>query len=284
MGASLTIRRIAALATSFNRKELTLASFQSLFAQRGAAHIELTVFLVDDGSKDGTSEAVTAQFPEVRVLHGDGNLYWNGGMRKAFDAAMQEGFDAYLWLNDDSRFFDDALSRIVACAESEASHGAAAIIVGSMRDPQSGVRSYGGFGKRGHGLRLNFDPVIPDDVRTLPCDTMNGNFTLVPASIARVIGNLDKTFRHQFGDLDYGLRARQKGIAVVIAPGYFGECSDNSIERTWRDLSLPRRKRWAHLFSPKGAPFDEWLLFTYRHFGWRWPFYALSPYVKTLLR
>jgi hypothetical protein len=35
--------------------------------------------------------------------------------------------------------------------------------------------------------------------------------------------------------------------------------------------------------SPKGAPFREWLLYTRRHFGWRWPLYALSPYVKTLL-
>ena len=280
----MSIRRIAALATSFNRKELTLASLQSLFDQRGVADIELTVFLVDDGSKDGTGEAVAARFPQVRLLYGDGNLYWVGGMRKALDAAMQEEFDAYLWFNDDSHFFDDALSRIVACAEEQASRGAAAIVVGSMRDPKTGAWSYGGFRKRGDYHRLYFDPVMPDETRVLPCDTMNGNFTLVPAVIVRALGNMEKTFRHKMADLDYGMRARRKGFSVLIAPGYLGECAYDSLKGTWIDSSLSRRKRWAHLMSPKGAPVKEWLLFTYRHYGWRWPLYAISPYIKTLLK
>jgi GT2 family glycosyltransferase len=278
------IRRVAALATSFNRRNFTLACLHSLFSQRGIEHLELTVFLVDDGSKDGTAIAVSEQFPKVRLLQGDGNLYWNGGMRKVFATAMKEDFDAYLWVNDDSKFYDDAVQRAVACAEAQCALNAPAIVVGSMRDPNTGLRSYGGFRKRGNGLRLEFDPVTPDNSIALPCHTMNGNFTLVPAPVAKVLGNLDKTFRHQIGDLDYGLRANRAGIPVLVAPGYFGVCSDNSSERTWRDSSLSRKQRWAHLMSPKGAPIPEWFTYTYRHFGWRWPLYALSPYLKTLLR
>jgi GT2 family glycosyltransferase len=279
----LSILHIAALAASHNRKEKTLASIGSLFAQRGIEGVRITVFLVDDGSTDGTSEAVAAEFPQVRLLHGDGSLYWNGGMRKAFAQAMQEGFDAYLWFNDDSCFFPDALARLLDCAQSEAAKGRDAIVAGSMCDPQSGNQTYGGFYRRAQSVRLYFDPVTPDPVKALPCDTMNGNFTLVPASIARVVGNLDPTFRHQVGDLDYGMRARKQGFPILVAPGYFGHCSINSHEKTWRDSRISRRKRWQHLMSPKGAPFREWFLFTYRHYGWRWPFYAISPYIKTLL-
>ncbi len=150
----MRIQRIAVLVTSHNRKERTLASLQSLFAQHGIAEIELTVFLVDDGSTDGTGDAVAARFPQVRLLRGDGNLYWGGGTRKAFGAAMEEGFDAYLWLNDDVRLFEDAISRIVASAEAAASQGKTAIVVGSMRDPNTGARTYGGYQVRKSGLHM----------------------------------------------------------------------------------------------------------------------------------
>jgi GT2 family glycosyltransferase len=111
---------------------------------------------------------------------------------------------------------------------------------------------------------------------------MNGNFTLIPAAVAGRLGNLDGAFRHQLGDFDYGLRAMKAGIPIVIARGYFGYCSDNLSSGTWRDFAQPFANRWKHLMSPKGAPPREWLLYTRRHFGWRWPFYAVSPYLRTI--
>ena len=80
---------------------------------------------------------------------------------------------------------------------------------------------------------------------------MNGNFTLIPAFAARRLGNLDGAFRHQLGDFDYGLRAMKAGIPIIIAPGYFGYCSDNSCHDTWRDSTRPLAKRWKHLCRQK---------------------------------
>jgi GT2 family glycosyltransferase len=41
--------------------------------------VALAALVLDGASNDGTSEAIAEQFPEVTVLHGDGQLYWNGG-------------------------------------------------------------------------------------------------------------------------------------------------------------------------------------------------------------
>ena len=274
--------RIAILMTCFNRKEMTLEALESLFNQKRVEDIDATVYLVDDGSRDGTSQVVAARFPQVALLRGDGSLFWNGGMRKAFAEALAADFAGYIWFNDDTRLEDDALHRLVTCATEIRDSLGPAIIVGSTRDPFTGERSYGGVRKKRSGLRLDFVPQLPEDDHVVRCDTMNGNFTLIPASVAERLGNLDGAFRHQLGDFDYGLRAMKVGIPIIIAPGYFGYCSDNTSRGTWRDFAQPFANRWKHLMSPKGAPPREWLLYTRRHFGWRWPFYAVSPYLQTI--
>ena len=56
--------KIAVLLTCFNRRDYTLSCLKSLFtAQKcyneyGKDKLNLEVFLVDDGSKDGTSDAI----------------------------------------------------------------------------------------------------------------------------------------------------------------------------------------------------------------------------------
>ena len=73
----------------------------------------LDVFVLDDASSDGTGEAIAEQFPEVTVLRGDGKLYWNGGMRRAFAAAIAGDYDYYLWMNDDTTLDDGALALLL---------------------------------------------------------------------------------------------------------------------------------------------------------------------------
>lgn len=276
------IKRIAVLIASFNRRELTLACLTALCAQCGVGDIEVDIFLVDDDSSDGTANAIRLHFPGIRLLHGNGTLFWNGGMRVAFAAAMRVGFDAYVLLNDDTILYGDALRRAIDCAESTLAAGKAAIVAGSTYSTTSGKQSYGGLAMRKKGMTAHFDPIEPDPFAIRQCDTMNANFALIPAQVARVVGNLDARFRHQFGDLDYGLRARRAGFDIVIVPGFVGTCTENSARGTWRDLNATLPVRWKDLLSPKGVPLKEWFLFTGRHYGWRFPYYAVSPYLKTI--
>ena len=112
---------------------------------------------------------------------------------------------------------------------------------------------------------------------------MNANCTLIPRRIFAALGNFDAAFTHRFADTDYGFRAGRAGFSVYIAPGYIGTCADNSRAGTWRDRSVPFHRRWRNLSSIKnGAPFREWFIYCRRHLGPFWPFYVVSPYIKTL--
>jgi GT2 family glycosyltransferase len=275
--------RIAVLMTCFNRCSVTLKSLKALYSLRDLNELKLQVFLVDDDSSDGTAIAVRNTFPEVQLIQGDGSLYWNGGMRAAFKAAMDISYDAYILLNDDTVLYEDAIARLVRCAEDAMNSGEPAIAVGSTRSPLTREHTYGGIEKQVRGITVSLKKIPPHPYLPVPCDAMNGNIVLIPSVISDKVGNLEAGFRHQFGDLDYALRARRLGFKVIVAPGYLGECSGNSSAGTWRDSSSPLRKRWKHMMSPKGLPISEWFLFARRHYGWRAMYYAFAPYAKMIV-
>src|ERR1700687_5043268 len=93
-------RRVVAILTAHNRRETTLACLRSYFSQ-DIARAELGAVVVDDGSSDGTGQAVSAAFPAAEVISASGDLFWARGMATAEARAVRSAPDYLLWLNDD---------------------------------------------------------------------------------------------------------------------------------------------------------------------------------------
>ena len=278
--------KIAALLTCFNRQEKTLACLEALFSQILPANVDISVYLVDDASTDGTKDAVLQTYPQVKIFSGDGNLFWNGGMRLAFSEAMKDDPDYYLWLNDDTLIEPEALSKLLATSHQLTEQGdTRAIVAGSTRDPQTGAFTYGGAVRSRWWHPIYLQPVIPTELMQ-PCDTMNGNCVLIPRSVVEIVGNLDSTFKHYAGDYDYGLRSRQKGCTIWIAPGYVGTCAPNPHAGRQAATTLALAEQLKRVNQPKGLalqditlqPFEEWKVYAKRHGGLFWQFFWLLPY------
>lgn len=280
----MSVTSVAVVMACHNRRVSTLASLADWHKQSVAAHDRLQVYLFDDGSCDGTYETVRAQFPDVIVLQGDGFAFWNGGMRQAFAAAIQNGHDFYVLANDDTHVQRDALERLLETHERLLrERGAAVIVVGSVCDPVSGAYTYGGVTKKRRWLRTGFNAVPALHQDPQPCDTFNANCVLIPDGAVRVTGNLSEAFTHGMGDFDYGLRAGRAGVEAWVAPGYVGTCSRNPVSGSWSDRALPLSVRWRKIMSRKGLPPTEWGTFCQRHGGSTWPLMFLSPYLHCLL-
>lgn len=274
--------RIAAILASHNRKELTLQCLAALFAQQSET-IDIRAFLLDDGSTDGTADAVKQQFDQAVVIPGDGSYFWNEGMRTAFATALDIGADYYLWLNDDTTLQPDAVQRLVDTQQGLAQSGhPVSIVVGSVQDPETGTLTYGGMKRDSKWHPFHFKLVTPG---TAPkrCDVMHGNCVLIPHKVATLAGNMDAGYSHAIGDIDYALKAGSKGASIWIAPGFVGTCSTNPVAGSWLDTSLPLRERWKQMSGPKGLPPSDWMLFSRKHAGLLWPVFGSLPYIRLVL-
>jgi GT2 family glycosyltransferase len=274
---------LAALMTCHNRRAKTLASLDSYFRCELPAGMARKLVLVDDGSTDGTAQAVASAFPEVIIEHGDGNLFWNRGMLHAWQHALPLAPDYVLWLNDDTRLYPHALARLLDTDAWSRSHvGQAGIIVGSTEN-DAGKLSYGGSIPASRFNRLKMNKVMPGD-RPKPAITLNGNCVLVPREVFEHIGLLDGVFPHAMGDNDYGFRAHKAGVPIWVMPGYAGHCNvDHHVIGSFNDRSLPLPVRWKKILSTKGVPIGPWKTMCKRHAGALWPVVVLWPYGKLIL-
>jgi len=273
---------IAVLMTCHNRVNTTLACLDSLYNQKNLEDVNLSVFLVDDGSTDGTSESVHDKYPEVQLISGDGSLFWNRGMHRAFDAALKVGFDYYLWLNDDTTLDDDALEVLLKTHQVLAGSGSpASTVIASTRDPVSGEFTYGGYRQSSRLNPLGLS-LVPAEKTPIYCDTFCGNVVLIPKQVTDIVGNMDPVYKHRWGDVDYGLRAKAKGCQNWIAPGYHAECDANPKAERWRDKTLSLKERLKDIHSIKGHGKEDWDIYVRRHGGFLWPLMWARPYLRII--
>lgn len=265
------MKYIAALLTVHNRKEKTLECLSYIFKQNIPNGYELEVYLTDDGCTDGTQEAIKQQYPHVKIINGDGNLFWNRGMWTAWEAASKaRNYDYYLWLNDDTFIVPDAIASLLADAESFQN---TSIIIGATVDTKTGKQiTYGG--------RIN--GMIPEPSGTpVQVDYFNGNIVLIPNAVYNVLGNLDHYFTHSKGDFDYGMRAKEKGIKMYQSGKALGKCDEHESLDKWCNPAVPFKQRWSMLHRPNGMPPKETFHLEKRHYN---VFIASFHYLTIYLR
>lgn len=273
-----TTPTLAVLISCFNRKATTLACLRTL-AAAVQGKFSYTVFLVDDGSTDGTGDAVKELFPDTVILQGSGNLFWNGGMRFAWQSASKGNFDFYLWLNDDVSLRAGSLARLLDCYQEAAKrYTPKTIVVGRTIDPQTGKTSYGGYARRSAVSKLSFRHLNDGEIE---CDTMNGNCVLFPKSAVAEVGVNAEQYRHWAGDVDYGLRAKRAGYTILQLPEPVAELGRNDAYAAKVSRLTPKNYKFI-LFHPKGIPMQEWAHFCRSHGGFTWPINFLLRYLRIL--
>lgn len=275
-------RNIAVLLTCHNRRNKTITCLASLFRANVPTEYLFDVFLTDDGSADGTEDSVKALFPQVKVLRGNGNLFWAGGMRLAWETAMQEKpYDAFLLLNDDVELFPDFFMNLLETeAYSLIGTGKRGIYSGVTVDKKNGRVTYGGYRIIDKKFILEMQLLQPLAFPRI-CDVANANVLWVSKEVVNQIGIFDPRFTHGIADYDYSLRARNKKIPLLLASAVSGICPDDH-GKNWKDHRHSLKQRMEYLKSPKGLAYNEYLYYIRKHFPLYLPYSFVMLWVKTL--
>ncbi len=263
---------LAVIMTSHNRRSLTVESISRVLEQRIDDRVAVRVYVTDDASTDGTAEAAAAIGARVTLIPGSGSLFWAAGMARAEIAAIADGFDYLLWLNDDTFLFPGALQLLLSVSEQNPD----AVVVGAAVAPGTDTAVYGARRRlsRWHPQRFELLPLASE---VQEADTFNGNIVLIPRTVHDRIGEIDGGFPHAYADDDYGLRARASGLAVLQAPGAAGECTPNSHGAPIRGWAA-----WRDAQTPKGLPLRAQIRFFRRHGGVLWPVTLLAQQIRMI--
>ena len=268
-----------------NRRAITLRCLEILAKQVDA---EFRITVVDDGSSDGTSEAIRDRFPNVDLLHGDGSLWWAGATNMGIRHALQRSVVApyILMLNDDVGLVSTYLACMERCAVAHPR-----CLIGSLTVYGEDHGRVFWCGRAASHRQCRYGYVRRDSLSgCVPAETLPGRGMLVPTEVFKHIGLLDeKAFPQAAADFDFSLRARKAGYpllcccdaAVVVMTSQTGP---GSVYRK-DPIGVFLRSFW-NVRSPNYLP-PLWRYST-RHYGLlgplRFVYYVIKVFVGDLLR
>jgi len=190
-----------AVVLSWNGREDTLACLKSL---RG-----LPTICVDNGSTDGTQAAVRDRFPDVELVETGENLGYAGGNNAGIRHALDRGADWVLLLNNDAVAEPGIAAALERAAEARPDAGLLACQVlhpdGTVQYGGARVRLWG-YG-RGHPLSALVDT-----------DRADGAAMAASREAVERAGPLDEELFAYVEDVEWSLRIRRAGFAVVFVP------------------------------------------------------------------
>jgi len=205
--------KLVAVVLNWNGGDDTLAALASL--------ADLPVVCVDNGSTDGSPDAIAAQFPHVELIRTGVNLGFSGGNNVGIRRALARGADWVLLLNNDA-VADAGLPAALAAAAAERPDAGVLACKVFFADPPDVLMYAGGrvnlrlgywgrqdgFGQRDDG---RFDTLRDVDRAT------GAAMAASRAAIERA-GLLDESLFAYAEDTEWCLRIREAGFGVVFVP------------------------------------------------------------------
>ncbi|MCH7666131.1 MAG: glycosyltransferase family 2 protein [Acidobacteria bacterium] len=252
--------RVAAIVLNYNGRDITLQSLDSLEAM---TYPSFDLVHVDNGSTDGSSEAVAAKHPRVIQIRVEENTGAANGMNAGLAYACREQYDYILALNNDIEVDPDMLTEMMKVAQSTENLGCVGPKAyyywarekiwsagGIIRFKESVTRERGML-EEDHG-QYDHDQEVA---------YINGCALLTPRRVVEEIGGWDPLFHLSAEDADWCMRMKERGYCCMYAHR----------ARLWHMVAhtaggyVPRRTfntgRSAALFVRRYANLWQWITF-----------------------
>lgn len=224
MSSNAESASLSIVIVTWNGKQYALECLESIRTMNSRHRVE--VIVVDNASTDGTPEAISARYPEVKLFRNEQNL----GFARANNLGMEASQGDYVALvNSDVVVPPRCVDTMIDYLEANPDIG---MLGPRMLSPEGGYgqsvnrvptvwnflcaalalhqiapnsRRFGGYGMLGYG----YD-------KTEDVEVLTGWFWMVPRRALEQVGGLDERFFMYGEDLDWSYRFHKHGWRVVF--------------------------------------------------------------------
>lgn len=253
---------------NYNAENLLRGCLESIYT--GANGTPFDVWVVDNNSRDNSVRMIKSQFPKVKVIENRSNV----GFSKANNMVISQSRSEYvLLLNPDTLVIGDAIDRVVKFMNEHPEVGISGCKVlnknrtlqlacrRSIPTPKVAFFRLTGLSRLFPRSKVmaKYNLTYEDPDKTHEVDAVSGAFLMIRKKAVEDIGLLDERFFMYGEELDWCLRAKRAGWAVMYCPSaeiihYKGESTKYNSRKAalefYRAMYLFHKKHFAKDHSP----------------------------------
>ncbi len=186
----------------------------------------LTLVVSDNNSTDGSKEYLKSKRPDIHLIENEENLLWTGGNNIAVQYAIQKKADFVVLANNDIAIDNPKLiETLVTNFKQHRIHKVYILgvkIFDYFNKKQLELSGINMFADDNERKRRQFNPQKRKDFDFFSelevADAVSGCFIAIDVDVFEKIGYFDDNFGIYFDEVDFCLRAWQKGYKVCINP------------------------------------------------------------------
>ena len=204
--------KIAVIIPTHNRWNLASRAIKSLEAD---SYSNKEILLVEDGCTDETRQQVAIHHPNVKVCHGDGNLWWSGAINLGLINALNSTYDLVLWLNDDNYVEKNTIECMV---NAHKLFGINSVIAARTRSVHLEEDEWNGHPPRWHPDYNTWEMTSVERDYVPLVHPPGGRGVLFSIKCFQELGLIDQNcFPHYWADHDFHYRAMNAGYKYYLA-------------------------------------------------------------------
>lgn len=196
-------KEILVIVVTYNAMQWAKRCFDSLHSST----VSSDVFVVDNGSTDGTQGYIRQEYPDVIFQQSTENLGFGRANNLGFDYALAHGYKYVYLLNQDAWVDPDTFEKLIVAAESNPSYG----IISPMQLTGSRKRCDPSF----EYIRCNLVGVFKGETLH-EVDFVMAAHWLIPTEHLRMVGGFSHAFAHYGEDVNLCDRMHYFGLKVGV--------------------------------------------------------------------
>ena len=240
----------------YNRLALTRRCLESLCRQ---GTVRRRVVIVDDGSTDGSADAIQQEFGrqlDLRVLPGSGQLFWGGAVELGMRAVLADCAenDVVMTLNNDVCLPNGYLStaaQLLARYPDAMIGGISCSDLATGRGYITGWQMQNWFFAATHRVwwPLSVQEIASQPEEVIDVDFLPGTAVLTPVKLVRRAGPVNGAMLpHYHADTEFSYRVRRNGARVLLARDLRMQHDESTTGITGREGPRLRVRAFLHSF------------------------------------